>query len=107
MELTNRETWAALHGIILGGAFLLAFAGGLAGLWSLRPEWVTVQGLQERMNRLRLGVFSMATVAWLTVITGTWIVYPWYRAAPPDDVLKLEGPEKLEALEKYPRSLLL
>ena len=42
MELTNRETWAALHGIILGGAFLLAFAGGLAGLWSLRPEWVTV-----------------------------------------------------------------
>ena len=107
MELTNRETWAALHGIILGGAFLLAFAGGLAGLWSLRPEWVTVQGLQERMNRLRLGVFSMAAVAWLTVATGTWIVYPWYRAAPPADVLELEGPEKLEALEKYPRSLLL
>jgi hypothetical protein len=21
----------------------------------------------------------MAIVAWLTVITGTWIVYPWYR----------------------------
>ena len=98
MELTNRETWAALHGIILGGAFLLAFAGGLAGLWSLRPEWVTVQGLQERMNRLRLGVFSMAAVAWLTVITGTWIVYPWYRAAPP---------EGTEDLTDYPRSLLL
>jgi len=98
MELTNRETWAALHGIILGGAFLLAFAGGLAGLWSLRPEWVTVQGLQERMNRLRLGVFSMAAVAWLTVITGTWIVYPWYRAAPP---------EGTEDLTDYPRSFLL
>jgi hypothetical protein len=98
MELTNRETWAALHGIILGGAFLLSFAGGLAGLWSLRPEWVTVQGLEERMTRLRIGVLSMATVAWLTVITGTWIVYPWYRAAPAEGTTDLAD---------YPRSLLL
>jgi hypothetical protein len=21
----------------------------------------------------------MAVIAWLTVITGTWVVYPWYR----------------------------
>jgi hypothetical protein len=26
----------------------------------------------------------MAVVAWLTVITGTWIVYPWYREDVPD-----------------------
>jgi len=26
----------------------------------------------------------MALVAWATVITGTWIVYPWYREADPD-----------------------
>ena len=98
MELSNRETWAALHGIILGGVFLLAFAGGFAGLWSLRPEWVTVNGLQERMTRLRLGVSTMAIVAWLTVITGTWIVYPWYRAKPPEGTEDLTG---------FPRSLLL
>ena len=42
MELSNRETWATLHGMVFGALFLLAFAGGLAGLWSLRPEWVTV-----------------------------------------------------------------
>ncbi len=24
----------------------------------------------------------MAVVAWLTVFTGSWIVYPWYRAEP-------------------------
>jgi hypothetical protein len=98
VELTNRETWAALHGIILGGAFLLTFAGGMAGLWSLRPEWVTVNGLEERMTRLRLGVSTMAIVAWVTVITGTWIVYPWYRAAPPEGTTDLAD---------YPRSLLL
>jgi len=98
MDLTNRETWTALHGMIFGALFLLAFAGGLAGLWSLRPEWVTVNGLQERMMRLKVGVTAMAVVAWVTVVTGTWIVYPWYRAAPPAGTTDLT---------EYPRSLLL
>lgn len=79
MELSSRETWTLIHGMIIGSAFLLAFAGGLAGLWSLRPEYVTSAGIAERVRRLRIGVTAMAIAAWLTVITGTWIVYPWYR----------------------------
>jgi hypothetical protein len=63
----------------LGALFLLAFAGGLAGLYSLRPQLVTAEGVVERMRRLKIGVVTMAVTAWLTVITGTWIVYPWYR----------------------------
>jgi hypothetical protein len=31
------------------------------------------------MSRLYIGMWAMALVAWATVITGTWIVYPWYR----------------------------
>lgn len=80
MNLTGREMWMVVHGMVLGATFLLAYAGGLAGLWSLRPEWVTVAGLQERSHRLSAGTWIMAIVAWLTVITGTYIVYPWYRA---------------------------
>jgi hypothetical protein len=34
MSLTNRETWTLIHGMIIGSLFLLAFAGGLAGLYS-------------------------------------------------------------------------
>jgi hypothetical protein len=98
MELTNRETWTALHGMVFGSLFLLGFAGGLAGLWSLRPELVTVNGLQERMLRLKAGVTGMAVVAWVTVITGTWIVYPWYRDPPPQGTTDLEN---------YPRAFLL
>jgi hypothetical protein len=79
MELTYRETWTLIHGLILGTAFLLAFAGGLAGLYSFRPALVTEAGIRERLLRLRIGLSAMAIVAWLTVITGTWIVYPWYR----------------------------
>jgi hypothetical protein len=33
------------------------------------------------MRRLRIGMWAMAATAWATVITGTWIVYPWYREA--------------------------
>lgn len=98
MSLSAREFWTVVHGMLLGALFLLAFAGGLAGLWSLRPEWVTAAGIQERLRRLRAGTWVMAAVAWLTVVTGTYIVYPWYRAKPPEGVTDLSP---------FPRSWLL
>jgi hypothetical protein len=45
---------------------------------------LTTQGVTERMPRLKTGLTIMAVAAWLTVITGTWIVYPWYRAGATD-----------------------
>jgi hypothetical protein len=81
MEFTSRETWTLVHGLILGTFFLLAFAGGLAELWSLRAADLTSEGVAGRLRRLKIGTTAMAVVAWLTVITGTWIVYPWYREA--------------------------
>jgi phosphoglycerol transferase MdoB-like AlkP superfamily enzyme len=62
-----------------GALFLLAFAGALAGLYSLRAGLVTPQGVVERMRRLKVGVVAMAFAAWGTVLTGTFVVYPWYR----------------------------
>ena len=79
MELTSRETWAVIHGLILGTLFLLTFGGALAGLWSFRPGLITTRGIRERTRRLTVGFGVMALIAWATVITGTWIVYPWYR----------------------------
>jgi len=98
MSLTDREFWTLIHGMILGSLFLLAFAGGLAGLWSLRPEFLTAAGMRDRMRRLDWGVSIMAVVCWLTVMTGTFIVYPWYRAKPPEGVTDLAN---------YPRYFLL
>jgi len=97
MELSSREFWALIHGIVLGGTFLLAFAGGLVGLYSLKPDLMTVEGIRDETQRLRAGTWIMAIVAWLTVIVGTYIVYPWYRAKPP------AGAE----LRFFPRSFLL
>ena len=103
MEVTSKEMWTIIHGMGFGAIFLLAFAGGVAGLYSLRPELVTVSGIRERMRRLNIGMWLIAAVVWLTVITGTFIVYPWYRAAPPKGVDLTVAAGLLE----YPRYFLL
>ena len=41
MSFTDREFWTVIHGMGFGAVFLLAFAGGLAGLCSFRPEFAT------------------------------------------------------------------
>lgn len=84
MELGNRDAWAVIHGLVLGTIFLLAFAGGLAGLWSFAWRLVTPEGIRERLRRLIIGTWGMAIISWVTVITGTYIVYPWYREPTPD-----------------------
>lgn len=84
MSFTYTETWALIHGMVLGAVFLLSFAGGAASLWSLKPALVTKVGVIERVHRMKIGVTVMAVTSWLTVITGTFIVYPWYRATSPD-----------------------
>ena len=97
MSVTDHELWGLIHGMGFGALFLLAFAGGLAGLYSLQPQLLTVTGIRERMARLTAGTWLMAIAAWGTVITGTFIVYPWYRAKP------AEGADLLN----YPRYFLL
>jgi hypothetical protein len=96
MKMTPIELWTALHGMVLGAVFLLAFAGGLAGLYGLRREWLTTAGIKDDVRRLAAGTWIMAIAAWLTVIVGTWIVYIPYRT---------EAPEGAD-LTKYPKSYL-
>ena len=45
---------------------------------------MTAAEVQQRTKRLIVGTTAMASIAWLTVITGTWIVYPWYREDIPE-----------------------
>jgi hypothetical protein len=103
MEVTERELYTVFHGLVLGTFFLLAFGGGLAGLWSLRERLVTPEGVEERTPRLLIGTWVMAIVAWLTVLTGTFIAYPWYRATPPEGIDRADPGQ----LAEFPRFLLL
>lgn len=98
MEITTRDLWTVFHGLGFGALFMLAFSGAVAELYRLSAPGVPAQlGAQER-NLLNFHLAAMVVLAWLTVLTGAYIVYPWYRAAPPAGVTDLAD---------YPRSLLL
>ena len=83
MRLSDREVWALVHGMVIGGPFLLAFAGGLVALFGLRSEYLTPEGIRDRVLQLRIGASVMAVMAWAIVLIGTWILLPWYREDTP------------------------
>ena len=84
MHLTNREIWALVHGLLIGGSFLLAFTGGLVALAGLRSDYLTAKGIRDRVVQLRIGVCVMAVMAWVIVLSGIWVLLPWYREETPD-----------------------
>ena len=84
MELTQREIWAVVHGLLIGGPFLLAFAGGLVALAGLRADQLTTEGIQVRVRQLRIGTCLMAGMAWTIALIGIWVLLPWYAEDTPD-----------------------
>jgi len=100
MTLTSREFWTALHGMIFGAGLLLAFTGSAVSLWSMRSEWTTPAGRAAGARCLLAGSWTMALFAWLAVSIGTFVIYPWYRAAPP-------AGSTPSMLAGYPKSLLI
>ena len=45
---------------------------------------------------MRIYLTAMAVLAWLTVLTGAYIIYPWYRAVPPPGTANLAAfPQRL------------
>jgi hypothetical protein len=99
MELklfTDRSIWTMIHGIVLGGAALMALAAALFSLRAMRTTVADPAAQQESRYLTWLLVF-IAVSLWLTVIVGTYVAFPPYRATPP---------EGLTDLSQYPRSLI-
>jgi hypothetical protein len=98
MEITTHDFFTVLHGMGFGALFMLAFSGALVELYRISapgaPSAMSAKGEQL----LGLYLLAMVVLAWLTVLTGTYQVYPWYRAVPPAGVTDLA---------EYPRRLLL
>jgi hypothetical protein len=92
-----RSIWTMLHGIALGGGSLVALAATLFGLLVLKSRADDSDPAARGTWVSTLATISSVLV-WLTVIGGTYVVFPPYRATPP------EGSTDLAA---YPRSFLL
>lgn len=103
--------WTMLHGIALGGGTLLAMAAALFaltcmdGVGAAAPAhggtvggFVLSEADARRAGYVALLLVGIAIMAWLTVIGGTYIVFPAYRVPPPEGAVDLS---------EYPRALLL
>ncbi len=98
MEITSHSLWTLIHGIGFGALYLLTCTGALFALYQrLQP---TPLGLSSLENNRLLGAYLslMAVLAWLTVLSGTYVIYPWYR---------VPAPARTVNLAPYPRALLL
>jgi hypothetical protein len=98
MEITTRSLWTLIHGMGFGVLYLMACSGALVELYRRYCSQNPALAAQRDETFLRVYLVIMALLAWLAVITGSYIIYPWYRATPP------QGAKTLLA---YPRSLLL
>jgi hypothetical protein len=96
--MSETGVWTVVHGMVFGSIFLLGFSAGFVALFSLRTEWTTAEGQAVRARRLPTYAWIMAGSLWLTVVSGALMVYPTYRAPPP---------EGTSDLTEHPQSFLL
>jgi hypothetical protein len=96
MEITFRDAATVLHGMFFGAVLLLAFTGAGVGLYAIsspQGRWVPTAAQHKWLARY---LAAMAVLAWLTVLLGAYVVYPWYRAHPPPGLTDLNGfPQRL------------
>jgi hypothetical protein len=98
LEITTRDLLTVLHGMGFGALFMLAFSGALIELYRISAAGPQPSMGAREENLLTLFLAAMVILSWLTVFSGAYIIYPWYRAVPPADVVDLAD---------YPRRLLL
>lgn len=86
--------WTLAHGMGFGGLYLLACSGALVEICRLSSS---PDRTSENSGRfLRLYLVAMAALAWGAVLSGTYAIYPWYRAVAPAGTADLSGfPQRL------------
>lgn len=93
--MTWEQFWLLAH-IAVGVLFLHAFAGGIATL--VNSSTIRLKETRLKQVLRAWSTVIMAVFVWLAVVSGTWLVYPGYRAAPPEGATDLA---------EYPKAALL
>jgi hypothetical protein len=96
MEISTRAIWTLIHGMGFGGLYLLFCSGAIVELWRrYAPAAAAPVGARDE-TFLRIYLIAMTILAWLAVLSGAYIVYPWYRAIPPAATASLgDYPQRL------------
>lgn len=68
------------HGVLFGGGYIVLLVVALGAVTWLRPAELLPAGRESTRRQIGMTLAAAAAVAWITVITGTWGIYPWFRA---------------------------
>lgn len=98
MEITMRGLWTLIHGMGFGALYLLACSGALVGLYRFTISPAPVESTLREERFIKAYLIAMVVFAWAAVLTGAYVIYPWYRAAPPPGTA---------ALSLFPQRLLM
>src|SRR5277367_607457 len=83
MEITARALWTLIHGLGFGALYLLACSGALVELYRFSASSPSPEFSPGQERFLKVYLLTMVVLAWAAVLTGAYVIYPWYRAAPP------------------------
>jgi hypothetical protein len=83
MEITARALWTLIHGLGFGALYLLACSGALVELYRFTTSSGSPESTPGQERFLKIYLLTMVVLAWAAVLTGAYVIYPWYRAAPP------------------------
>jgi uncharacterized membrane protein len=97
MEMTTHGFWTLVHGMGFGALYLVACSAAIVELYRRYKPRALEPISTEEETFLGLWLVVMAVLAWITVLTGAYVVYPWYRAVPPAGTA---------ALNAFPQALL-
>ena len=96
MEITTRALWTLVHGMGFGALYLLACTGALVELYRFTTSSTPAEPSRGQERFLKFYFISMVVLAWDAVLTGAYVIYPWYRAAAPAGTVDLTAfPQRL------------
>lgn len=97
MLFSDRSLWTMVHGLVFSGGALVLL---VTALFSLRAMAAAPGSIvpPRQASAFAWLLVAAAVLLWLAVIGGTYVVFPLYRAPPP---------EGITALADYPRAFLL
>ncbi len=83
MEITVRGLWTLIHGMGFAALYLLAFSGALLELYRFTTSSAPSEPAVGQERFLKFYLIAMVVLAWAAVLTGAYVIYPWYRAVAP------------------------
>ena len=96
MEITVRGLWTLIHGMGFGALYLLAGSGALVEMYRFTTSSAPSEPTPAQERFLRVYLLVMVVLAWAAVLTGAYVIYPWYRATPPPGTIDLSTfPQRL------------